>query len=155
MTIPQPRERFNGGIARRSSGALLVELERQFRHVQFVEQLADLEATCQRNVGTAKFGDSTKAVGEALRVALVVIDNSRRPGAEGLLAAGIEPSSMKPENFTEHIRAAQPNAYNAHSNHIARLGIAVVLAIASTRIYSAAIGLTWALSRRSTTPTSS
>ncbi|HEX8012067.1 MAG TPA: benzoyl-CoA reductase subunit A [Casimicrobiaceae bacterium] len=56
-----------------SSGALngnldtfLAQLERDFRLEQYLEQLADLEATCQRNVGNAKFGDSAKAVGDAL-----------------------------------------------------------------------------------------
>ena len=33
------------------------QLERSFRLEQYLEQLADLEATCQRNVATAKFGD--------------------------------------------------------------------------------------------------
>ncbi len=51
------------------NGALdgfLGQLERDFRSEQYLEQLADLESTCQRNLGTAKFGDATKAVGEAL-----------------------------------------------------------------------------------------
>ena len=56
-----------------STGALngdldtfLGQLERDFRSEQYLEQLGDLEATCQRNVATAKFGDSTRAVGDAL-----------------------------------------------------------------------------------------
>ena len=49
-----------------SLDAFLGQLERDFRSEQYLEQLADLESTCQRNLGTAKFGDSTKAVGEAL-----------------------------------------------------------------------------------------
>ncbi len=51
------------------NGALdgfLGQLERDFRSEQYLEQLADLAATCQRNLGTARFGDSTQAVGEAL-----------------------------------------------------------------------------------------
>ena len=44
----------------------LGQLERDFRSEQYLEQLADLEATCQRNLGTAKFGDATAGVGEAL-----------------------------------------------------------------------------------------
>ena len=42
------------------------QLERDFRAEQYVEQLVDLEQTCQRSLETAKFGDSTKAVGVAL-----------------------------------------------------------------------------------------
>jgi benzoyl-CoA reductase subunit A len=42
------------------------QLERDFRSEQYVEQLGDLEATCQRNLATAKFGDATAAVGAAL-----------------------------------------------------------------------------------------
>ena len=43
------------------NGALdgfLGQLERDFRSEQYLEQLSDLESTCQRNLGTAKFGDS-------------------------------------------------------------------------------------------------
>src|ERR1700757_3537849 len=55
--------------ALRESGALngaldgfLAQLERRFRLEQYLEQLSDLEATCQRNIATAKFGDSAGAV---------------------------------------------------------------------------------------------
>ncbi len=44
----------------------LGQLERDFRLEQYLEQLADLAATCQRSLATAKFGDSTAAVGGAL-----------------------------------------------------------------------------------------
>jgi benzoyl-CoA reductase subunit A len=46
--------------------AFLAELERDFRAEQYLEQLADLRETCQRSLATAKFGDVTHAVGEAL-----------------------------------------------------------------------------------------
>ena len=56
-----------------STGALngdldvfLGQLERDFRSEQYLEQLADLEATCQRNLEGAKFGDATKDVSAAL-----------------------------------------------------------------------------------------
>ncbi len=49
-----------------SLDTFLGQLERDFRSEQYLEQLADLEATCQRNLGTAKFGDATAAVGDAL-----------------------------------------------------------------------------------------
>src|SRR3990172_5302048 len=57
-----------------SSGALngaledfLGQLERDFRLEQFLVQLADLEATCQRNTEASRFGDAIKAVSAALR----------------------------------------------------------------------------------------
>jgi benzoyl-CoA reductase subunit A len=42
------------------------QLERDFRLEQFLEQLADLEQVCRRNLETAKFGDMAKPVGVAL-----------------------------------------------------------------------------------------
>ena len=42
------------------------QLERDFRAEQYLEQLGDLEATCQRNLETARFGDEAGATGEAL-----------------------------------------------------------------------------------------
>lgn len=42
------------------------ELERSFRAEQYLEQLLDLEETCQRNLLTAHFGAATEAVGESL-----------------------------------------------------------------------------------------
>jgi len=62
---------FRSALAR--SGALngaldgfLAQLERDFRLEQYLEQLADLEATCKRNVAGAKFGDAARAVETAL-----------------------------------------------------------------------------------------
>jgi len=62
---------FRGAL--KKSGALnggldefVGQLERDFRLEQFVEQLADLEAVCRRNVDGGKFGDFTKAVITAL-----------------------------------------------------------------------------------------
>lgn len=51
----------NGGL-----DAFVGQLERDFRAGQYLEQLGDLEATCQRNLATAHFGDLTGAVGAAL-----------------------------------------------------------------------------------------
>jgi benzoyl-CoA reductase subunit A len=42
------------------------QLERDFRLEQFLEQLADLEAVCCRNLESARFGDAVQAVGVAL-----------------------------------------------------------------------------------------
>lgn len=44
----------------------LAQLERDFRAEQYLEQLTDLEATCRRNLETAKFGDATRDVERAL-----------------------------------------------------------------------------------------
>ena len=62
---------FRGAL--KKSGALngglddfVGQLERDFRLEQFSEQLADLEAVCQRNVDGGKFGDFTKPVVAAL-----------------------------------------------------------------------------------------
>ncbi|TAK45999.1 MAG: benzoyl-CoA reductase subunit A [Betaproteobacteria bacterium] len=62
---------FRNALAR--SGALngklddfLGHLERDFRLEQFLEQLADLEATCRRNAEGARFGDNAAAVTGAL-----------------------------------------------------------------------------------------
>ena len=54
--------------SRALNGALdgfLGQLERDFRSEQYLEQLADLEATCRRSLETARFDDGG-AVGEAL-----------------------------------------------------------------------------------------
>ena len=52
---------LNGGL-----DGFIGQLERDFRAEQYLEQLADLETTCQRNLETAKFGDATAAVRSAL-----------------------------------------------------------------------------------------
>ena len=44
----------------------LGHLERDFRLEQFLEQLADLEATCRRNAEGTRFGDQAAAVAAAL-----------------------------------------------------------------------------------------
>jgi benzoyl-CoA reductase subunit A len=50
-----------------SLDAFLGQLERDFRAEQYMEQLADLEQTCERSLATARFGDAAGAVGEALK----------------------------------------------------------------------------------------
>src|SRR5512140_1263376 len=54
------------GALNGSLDTFLGQLERDFRLEQYLEQLKDLEQTCQRSLATAKFGDSSVAVGEAL-----------------------------------------------------------------------------------------
>ena len=44
----------------------IAQLERDFRLEQFLEQLADLEATCKRNAEGTRFGDAEKGVALAL-----------------------------------------------------------------------------------------
>ena len=61
----------SGALAGALGGAggletFIAQLERDFRLEQFLEQLADLEQVCQRNVENAKFGDAAKAVSGAL-----------------------------------------------------------------------------------------
>jgi benzoyl-CoA reductase subunit A len=57
----------NSGALNGSLDGFLGQLERDFRAEQYLEQLDDLEETCNRSLETAKFGDDTKAVSEALR----------------------------------------------------------------------------------------
>ncbi|MDD5333886.1 MAG: benzoyl-CoA reductase subunit A [Rhodoferax sp.] len=57
------------GTTHALNGALdgfLGQLERDFRLEQYLEQLGDLEQTCHRSLASARFGDNSKAVGEAL-----------------------------------------------------------------------------------------
>ena len=49
-----------------SLDGFLGQLERDFRLEQYLEQLGDLQETCQRSLATARFGDSAGAVKEAL-----------------------------------------------------------------------------------------
>ena len=46
--------------------SILADLERNFRHVQFLEQLDDLEATCVGNIKGARFAGREKAVTDIL-----------------------------------------------------------------------------------------
>jgi benzoyl-CoA reductase subunit A len=52
---------LNGGLE-----SFIAQLERDFRLEQYLEQLADLEQVCMRNVQTAKFGDAARGVSGAL-----------------------------------------------------------------------------------------
>ena len=54
------------GALNGSLDTFLGQLERDFRLEQYLEQLADLESTCQRNVGNARFGDAAAGVTTAL-----------------------------------------------------------------------------------------
>lgn len=56
------------GALNGSLDAFIGQLERDFRSEQYLEQLADLEATCRRNHEKTNFGDAQLAVREALDV---------------------------------------------------------------------------------------
>ena len=59
---------LNGGLE-----TFLAQLERDFRLEQFLEQLADLEATCRRNAEGARFGDAATSVLQALEQVFIEI----------------------------------------------------------------------------------
>lgn len=48
------------GALNGSLDTFINQLERDFRAEQYLEQLRDLEATCQRNLGTSAFGSATE-----------------------------------------------------------------------------------------------
>jgi len=62
----------------------LATLERNFRHVQFREQLDDLEETCRRNSGGLRFMGQQKVLGEALAKVFGLL----REESAGLFAPG-------------------------------------------------------------------
>ena len=79
-----------------SSGALngqledfIAQLERDFRLEQFLEQLADLEATCRRNALSGHFGDAAKGVSAALERVFALLQAE----APELFAAGAKRKS--------------------------------------------------------------
>jgi benzoyl-CoA reductase subunit A len=95
---------FREALARTAAlnGALdrfLAQLERDFRLEQYLEQLADLEATCRRNVGSARFGDATGAVNEALGEVF------KRLSAEA--AALFAPGAKRKSDFFRDIAGSQ------------------------------------------------
>ena len=85
---------LNGALDR-----FLAQLERDFRLEQYLEQLTDLEATCQRNVGNARFGDAAAAVGEALAEVF------RRLSVEA--AALFAPGAKRKSDFFRDIAGSQ------------------------------------------------
>jgi len=60
------QELSRGGLLGEDLEPFLGQLERDFRLEQYLEQLADLEAVCQRNVESAKFGEAAAGVALAL-----------------------------------------------------------------------------------------
>ncbi|UCG96165.1 MAG: benzoyl-CoA reductase subunit A [Burkholderiales bacterium] len=85
---------LNGGL-----DSFISQLERDFRAEQYIEQLADLEATCARNLDTAKFGDATAAV----RVALQEVFRRLHAEAPALFA----PGARRKSDFFRDIAGSQ------------------------------------------------
>ena len=92
--------------------AFIDQLERDFRLEQYLEQLADLEATCQRNVATARFGDSSAAVGEALGV----VFKRLTAGAPALFAPGAKSVGASAVSRLNTSASASPTAAAAPPN---------------------------------------
>ncbi len=65
--------------------AFLGELERSFRHVQYLGHLGDLEATCLRNSGGLRFAGSEKALARTLGE----VCRRLREESAGLFAPGV------------------------------------------------------------------
>jgi benzoyl-CoA reductase subunit A len=69
--------------------AFLSELERHFRHVQFVEQLDDLQATCVRHSQGPRFAGQQQALAEALQA----VFGQLRDESAGIFAPGAKRKS--------------------------------------------------------------
>jgi benzoyl-CoA reductase subunit A len=87
-------EALNGGLE-----AFIGQLERDFRLEQYLEQLADLEQVCARNVESAKFGDAAKGVAGALQHLFSLL----RTDAAALFA----PGARRKSDFFRDIAGAQ------------------------------------------------
>jgi benzoyl-CoA reductase subunit A len=77
----------------------IAQLERDFRLEQYLEQLADLEAVCRRNVESAKFGDAAKGVARALESLFALLKKE----APELFA----PGARRKSDFFRDIAGAQ------------------------------------------------
>ena len=84
---------LNGGLE-----SFIGQLERDFRLEQYLEQLADLEQVCARNVESAKFGD-TAAVAAALRTLFALLQQDA--------AALFAPGARRKSDFFRDIAGAQ------------------------------------------------
>jgi len=85
---------LNGGL-----DSFIGQLERDFRAEQYLEQLTDLEDTCQRSVASGHFGAATGAVGEA------VTEVFRRLKAEAHLL--FAPGAKRKSDFFRDIAGSQ------------------------------------------------
>jgi len=87
----------------------LAQLERDFRLEQYLEQLADLEGVCRRNVETAKFGDAARGVTSALETLFKLLQGE----APELFA----PGARRKSDFFRDIAGAQ---YLAQGERVAK-----------------------------------
>lgn len=93
----------------------LADLERAFRLEQFLEQLADLEATCRGQLKTARFADLAERTGEALGIVFTRL----REEAPDLYAPGAKRRSdffrdIAGSRFHAHAEAAAKEAGVPH-----------------------------------------
>jgi benzoyl-CoA reductase subunit A len=93
------QELQKGGVLNGGLEAFLGQLERDFRLEQYLEQLADLEEVCARNVESARFGDSSGAVSAALRTLFSLLQKE----APALFA----PGAKRKSDFFRDIAGAQ------------------------------------------------
>ena len=84
---------LNGGLE-----SFIGQLERDFRLEQYLEQLADLEQVCARNVESAMFGDAS-AVAAALRTLFALLQRDA--------AALFAPGARRKSDFFRDIAGAQ------------------------------------------------
>jgi benzoyl-CoA reductase subunit A len=103
------KELSQRGVLGQNLEAFLTQLERDFRLEQYLEQLADLEAVCRRNVETAKFGDAAKGVASALEALFELLKNE----APELFA----PGARRKSDFFRDIAGAQ---YLAQGERVAK-----------------------------------
>ena len=82
-----------------SLDGFLGQLIRDFRLEQYLEQLGDLEATCHRSLASARFGDGSGVVGEALTEVF------RRLQAEA--AELFKPGAKRKSDFFRDIAGSQ------------------------------------------------
>jgi benzoyl-CoA reductase subunit A len=97
------------GALGESLETFLAQLERDFRLEQYLEQLADLEGVCRRNVETAKFGDAARGVAAALETLFKLLQDE----APELFA----PGAKRKSDFFRDIAGAQ---YLAQGERVAK-----------------------------------
>jgi benzoyl-CoA reductase subunit A len=103
------KELSQRGVLGQNLEAFLTQLERDFRLEQYLEQLADLEGVCRRNVETAKFGDAAKGVASALETLFKLLKDE----APELFA----PGARRKSDFFRDIAGAQ---YLAQGERVAK-----------------------------------
>lgn len=93
------KELARNNVLEGSLEGFLGQLERDFRLEQYLEQLADLEQVCERNVAAAKFGDASSAVAAALRTLFALLQKDA--------AALFAPGAKRKSDFFRDIAGAQ------------------------------------------------